>query len=328
MHCAVKHSRPAVWRMLLAGLLLLAAVPASVWALDEVTYEAMMDKEKSKIGENVQYLITINFGMSTMVPNITAPSFSQFTVVNEYQSVQTKSEEAEHYQVLKKIWLLRPNEAGRLSIAAAIITYQDPTTNLLKNGKTQVQFLTVEPADHTPASAPAPASAAPARALSAVHLQPAFLAAAGGVALVVLLLVWLLLRRPGKRGGGAEDRALQGLDRAIRHAEQENLEAYYAALTRAFFEYLQNKFALDGDVLSTPALLAQMQSFGFGAGVLADLETFLKTADKAKFAGYVPHEDEMIVLHGIVKKFIEAGRRIKFKPAPAAKKPKRGEDED
>jgi hypothetical protein len=267
--------------------------------------------------------------MQTMVPNITAPSFSQFTVVNEYQTIQSKSEDAERFQVLKKIWLLRPNEPGRLSIAAAIVTYQDPTTNLLKTGKTQVQFLAVEPAENTAAanSASEP-GAVPVRAPAAARVQPLFLAVAGGIALLVLLLAVWVLRRPGSRGPGAEDQALRGLDQALGHAEQENLEAYYAALTRAFLDYLQNKFALDGNVLSTPALLAQMQAFGFGAGVLAELETFLKTADKAKFAGYVPHEDEMIVLHGIVKKFIEAGRRIRFKPSPATKKSKRGEDED
>jgi hypothetical protein len=140
--------------------------------------------------------------------------------------------------------------------------------------------------------------------------------------------VLLVLRRPGSRGPNAEDLALRGLDQAIGHAEQENLEAYYAALTRAFFDYLQNKFGVDGNALATPALLAKMKSFGFGAGVLGELELLLKTADKAKFAGYVPNEDEMIVLHGIVKKFIEAGRRIRFKPSPVVKKSKRDEDED
>jgi hypothetical protein len=307
----------------------LLAMPASLWALDEVTYEASMDKEKAKVGENVQYLITVNFGQRTMVPNITAPTFNQFTVVNEYQTVQTKGEEPDKFQVLKKIWLLRPEEPGKLSIAAAIITFQDPTSNLLKNGKTQIQFLAVEPAENSPAASPASAAGAPANPAAApVFRQPLMLALAGGVVLVVLLLVFLVLRRPASRQASAEDEALRGLEKAIGHAEQENLEAYYAALTRVFLGYLQNKFAVDGDVLSTPALLAQMQACGFGAQVLAELEKFLKTADRAKFAGYVPNEDEMIVLHGIVKNFIEAGRRIRFKPAPKAKKTKRNEEED
>jgi len=326
--------RWSFWGMLLAGVLMLA-LPGRLWALDEVTFEAMMDKDKAKVGENVQYLITVNFGMQTMVPNVTAPSFSQFTVVNQYQTVQVKGEEAERYQVLKKIWLLRPIEPGKLSIAAAIITYQDPTTNLLKTGKTQVQFMVAEPADNSPvassASGPAavPRAVTPATApVAALLQQPLFLGGAGAVLLLVVLALWLMLRRPSVKGPKPEDLALHGLDTAIGHAEQENLDAYYAALTRTFFEYLQNKFAVDGNVLSTPALLAKMKAFGFGANVLGELEQFLKTADKAKFAGYVPTEDEMIVLHGIVKKFIEAGRRIQFKPAPTAKKSKRDEDED
>lgn len=328
-----RGTRLSLWGLACACVFLLG-IPGKGSALDEVTYEAMLDKEKAKVGENVQYLVTVNFGTQTMVPNITPPSFNQFSVINEYQTSQTKNEDAEHVQVLKKFWLLRPNEPGKLSIAAAIITYQDPTTNLLKNGKTQVQFIQVESAENAPAGTGASAektkigkTAAPLTR-EEIWAQPKFMAVVGGVILAVaVLLVWVL-RHPRTRGPAAEDTALRGLDQAIRHAEQENLQAYYAALTRAFLDYLQNKFGIDGNVLGTEALLARMKAFGFGPDVLRELETFLKTADKAKFGGYVPHEDEMIVLHGIVKKFIEAGRRIRFQPALAKKKTPRGEDED
>jgi hypothetical protein len=310
----------------LGGVLLgaLFLMPCSLWALDEVTFEALIDKDKVEVGENVQYLITINFGMGTMAPSITPPTFNQFTVLNEYQTIQPKGEGPERYQVLKKIWLLQPTEPGKISIAAAIITYQDPTTNLLKNGKTQVQFLTVvhSVVKETPATA-APA-AAPNTPVAQAKLKMFWIISGGVGAVLLLLILVIVFHKPSAPKVIHEDTALRALDKAIGHAEEENLEAYYVALSRAFLDYLRNKFGIDGDMLATPALLAKMKEFGFGPKILHELETFLKTSDKAKFGGYAPNEDEMIILHGINKNFIEAGRKIKIKAA----KPKKKKDED
>ncbi len=313
-------------RWLTIALGALVMVPSAIWALDEVSFEALTDKDKVKVGENIQYLITINFGENTMAPNITPPTFNQFNVLDEHQTTEMKGEGAEKFQVLKKIWLLQPTEPGKISIAAAIITYQDPTTNLLKTGKTEVKFITVEPAA-APVGTGAPAAVTTEAAPSPAMQKKQMLfwgGAGGGAAVIILVLILLMFRKPSAPKVIPEDIGLRALDKAIGHAEQENLEAYYAALSRAFLDYLQNKFGIDGDILATPALLAKMKEFGFGNKTLSELESFLKTSDKAKFGGYVPNEDEMIVLHGIIKNFIEAGRKIKIKVV----KPKKKKDDD
>ncbi len=154
----------------------------------------------------VYYLVEVQFGSDTMTPSITAPSFDQFTVENERQSVQTVGEGKDQHQVLKKIWRLTPNQAGHLSIAAAIITYQDPTTLLLKNGKTRVQFVEVLPSE--PAAAPV---AAPAARIPTWWVWP-------GAGLILIAGAWLFFRRrrpaaaPSLPARPAEDTALQALE--------------------------------------------------------------------------------------------------------------------
>jgi hypothetical protein len=322
--------RPVIFAAML-GLMALGFNTLGVFqasALDEVTYEALLEKDKLSLGEQIQYLVKVQFGMGTMVPNITPPSFNEFTVVNEYQSIQTQGSGPDQFQVLKKIWLLQPNEAGHLSIAAAIVAYQDPTTNLLKTGKTQIKFIDVARDAKASASSENQASVAE-RASPTGKQQALFAGAVVGVLALLVLLARMFAGRKNKPGRQSlEDTALAALNRAIGHAEQENLDAYYAVLHRAFLDYLLSKFGIDGNMLATAALLGRMRELGFGPVVLQGLEAFLKTADRAKFGGYTPLEDEMIVLHQVVRQFIEAGRKVKGTVSRAAKKNKSDGDDD
>jgi hypothetical protein len=277
-------------------------------ALDEVSYEAALDKSQITLGEKVQYLVIIHYGLNTLAPTVTPPSFSQFKVLNEYQTNLESPGENDHHLIFKKIWLLQPEETGRLSIAAALVTYQDPTTNLLKNGKTAVRFLTVSA---SPEAIPGPQSAtAPAQS----KFPLGWLAVGSGALLALLGVLGLTGHRsPGKAGRRLpEETALNALQAAIERLSQDHadLATYYASLTSALFEYLQTKYGLAAHKLSTTALLGAIRRLGFAETLLAELHHFLQVAEKAKFAGYVPEEDEMISLHGILTRFIETGRRI------------------
>jgi len=296
--------------MAAAALVMVGFALRPALALDEVTYEALVDKTKVAANENVQYMVVIHYGIDTLVPTIATPSFDRFSILNEYQSHQASPGEKDKHLILKKMWLLRPTEPGHLSIAASIITYQDPTTNLLKTGKTQAVFVDVAPAAEEPAPA---AGQAPA---SQPALPWPLLAGGAGV---VALAVWLLLFRPKPQPQSTvprpslEDQALEGLQAAVARLEEDSgsLADYYASLTRTLLDYLQAKYGLDANRLSADALVAQLGRLSFDRETLAGLETFFQTAEKTKFAGYVPSEDDMIALHGTVTRFIEAGRRVK-----------------
>jgi hypothetical protein len=310
-------------RCFAAVLVLCVSGPAL--ALDEVTYEALVDRKAARMGENVQYLVLVHYGLDTMAPTITPPSFDRFVVLKEFQTTQDATAEAEKHLVLKKMWLLQPQEAGHLSIAASIVTYQDPTTNLLKTGKTEAQFVDVSPtAEAAPPTSPTARSDAH-RAVPAWWVW----AAAGLGALALFLSVTLRRRRPKTVRARFEDAALQALDQAVAHLERERPDQYYAALTRALLEYLKAKYALDAEALDTPTLLARLRELGFAPAVLQGLERFFQTAEKAKFAGFVPGEAEMLALHQFVQGFFEAGRRVAARTAaPPAHLGRRGNDED
>jgi hypothetical protein len=305
-----------------AVLILGFAVPAL--ALDEVTYESMVDRKQVVMGENVQYLVLVKYGFDTMAPTITPPSFDRFVVLKEYQTTQDSTGTEERHLVLKKLWLLQPQEPGHLSIAASIVNYQDPTTNLLKTGKTEAQFVDVSPtaeAARADASRPQPAAG---RGTPGWWLW----AAAGLGALALLLSVTLRRRRPRTTRVRFEDAALQALDQAVGYLDQERPDQYYAALTRALREYLQAKYALDAEALPTPRLLARLRELGFAPAVLHGLERFFQTAEKAKFAGFVPGEAEMLSLHQVVQGFFEAGRQVASRAAAAPDRLARRKDED
>ncbi|MBN1596187.1 hypothetical protein JW933_09700 [candidate division FCPU426 bacterium] len=300
-----------------------------VIALDEVTFKALVEKDKIKFGEKIQYLIIVNFGTNTMPPAITPPSFLQFNVLAENERVQEVGEGAERYKIMKKIWLLEPAETGRLSIASGIITYQDPTSNLLKNGKTDVVFVEVEPTTESEVAKQKKTAAADkgntlnaqGRGLPVALILFAVVAGLGGTA------VWLLgSRKPAPPQINHENKALLALNEAIAFAEADDLDKYYAGISRTLLDYLQEKFGVDAHVLSTVVLLEKLTAMKIPKSNLEGLEEFFKVADKAKFAGFVPDEDKMIELHGIVKDFIEAGRKIKIKP-PKVQKQREDEDE-
>lgn len=298
--------------------------PRTGQALDEVVYKSMVDKNKIKISEQVQFLILINYALNTMPPNVIPPSFDRFTVVNEYQTTQEAGDDTEKFLVYKKLWLLSPNETGHLSIASAIITYQDPTSNLLRTGKTAIQFVDVLGSDE--------AAAAPVQAKK-TGMASVWLWVVGGLSaflgVVGLTLLWLSRRPTAKAPAvSAEQTALNGLQQGLEFVEQENLEAYYSILTRTLLDYLQNKFGLDAHVLATPALLEKMATLGYRQDVLAALETFFKVTDRIKFASYQPAEDELIQLHEAVKRCVETGARFKAHPPKRPKtKPKDEEEE-
>lgn len=285
-----------------------------VFALDEVVYSAAVDNTKVALGENVQYLVTVHYGIDTMVPSVVTPSFDRFAILREYQTNQESPGENDKHLILKKMWLLQPTEAGRLSIAASIVNYQDPVTNLLKTGKTEALFVEVAP----PAGeAAATAASARASGRTAVTVYVWFSAAAA----LAALGVWMLLRPRRKPAAASqrspEDRAVLELQAALTRLEEDDGKAdgYYASLTRTLLDYLQAKYGLDANVLSAGALLAELGRMGFNRELLAAMDAFFKTAEKAKFGGYMPNEDEMIVLHGTVTRFIEAGRKVKKEKA-------------
>jgi len=293
--------------LLAVGLALFSARP--VLALDEVTYESLIDKDKAKVGENVQYMVVVHFGLDTMTPTVLAPTFNQFTVLNENQSVQATPDGPDKHFVFKKIWLLQPEAPGRLSIASALINYQDPTTNLLKTGKTGVQLVEVAPVADDGAITPSTVERMPAGKPSA-PLWMYVLAVGAGLG---ILIVALPRRKPSTLVASRvapEDQALDALQQALAHLEREDLGAYYTALTRSLLEYLQAKFGLDANVLSTSDLLQALNRLGFGPDIRSRVELFFQVAEKAKFAGYVPGEEEMIALHKTAKIFIESGRKL------------------
>lgn len=308
----------------IAGFFILQTL--SSLALDEVTFRSFIEKEKIKFSEQVQFLVVVNYGTQTMRPALTPPSFAQFNVLNENEKNQEVGEGKERYRVLKRVWLLEPTETGRLSIASAIITYQDPTSNLLKNGKTEIVFVEV-----MPETGPDGQARKPAAKDNTVTAQsqgvPWTLLVFATVGLLVALAVLLAFKQPSAPKVLPETLAMRSLDQAIEHVEQENLEQYYAALSRALLDYLQNKFNLDAHVMDTQTLLEKIAGFGIQPDMMDAVRDFFQVADKAKFAGYVPDEDKMIELHNTVKKFIETGREIKVK-APKAKKKKSEEAED
>lgn len=303
----------------LAVMLVPFLIANRAWALDEVTFKAYLEKDKIKFSDKVQYLIEIHFSAETMAPSISPPSFAQFTVLAENEKIIDAGHGEDRYRILRKIWLLEPGETGRLSIASAIITYQDPTSNLLKNGKTEVVFVDVESTGDEPVHAKQPAALGDTPAASG-KTMPWFLGTAGVLAVLGLLVVWLLRRKPAGPKVSAEDQALLTLQEAIDHAEKGDLGAYFAVLTRALLDYLQQKFQLDAHVLDTASLLAALKRQPIPSQYADSLRDFFAVADKAKFAGYVPDEEHLIRLHQTVKDFIDVGRRIHVKPAKPRKR--------
>jgi len=316
------------WRIGTCALLLLLGGwgARSSLALDEVTYEALLEKNQVALGEPVQFLIIVHYGIGSMAPQVMPPAFDKFAVLGENERTVNSEGQEEPHLIYRKLWILKPTETGHLSIGSAVVNYQDPTTNLLKSGKTQVQFLDVMPA----ASAPAPAEPGTTSAARAARGAPGWWLAAGIAAALLLGLVWGL-RRPRRAARvpaeAPEDRALAALQQAVDHLESEDLAAYYGALTRGLLDYLQTRFALDANVLSTASLLEKLAGLGFKADQLAALETFLKTAERAKFAGYTPAEDEVEALHRAVTGFIEAGRGLRGQAARPSRPEKNEEDE-
>ncbi|MCD4814463.1 hypothetical protein K8S19_12335 [bacterium] len=308
-------------------LALAVSVATAVFALDEVNYRALIEKDKVKFGEKVQFLIIINFGTETMAPALTPPSFAQFRVLNENQRTREKGEGRERYKEMKRVWLLEPIETGRLSIASAIITYQDPTSNLLKNGKTDVVFLEVEPTEEYERFKRENVEAGSNTMVANAGGLPLTVIVPLAVGVLVGVIALVVMRKPTSPRINHEDTGLQALQTAITHAEADNLEEYYAALSRSLLDYLQNKFSLDVHVLNTTMLLEKLTEFHIPQKNMLALQEFFEVADKAKFAGYVPDEEKMIELHGTVNDFIEAGRKIKIKQRKAEKK-KQADDED
>lgn len=294
------------------GIGINACLPAL--GLDRVEYEALIEKDSITIDESVQYLVVVRYPLTTVKPAITPPTFAQFTILNDYESIKEEITDHDRYRVYRKVWLLKPSESGQLSIASTIITYQDPTSNLLENGKTDIVFIEVEPRTNQPASTPASASKSVTTSEATSDGQSAwFWPAVGSLVMVgIAVLVILIMKRPTDVYQ-AEHKAQAALQQAIGFAEQEKLEQYHQQLSRALLDYLQDKFGIDAHVLATEQILSQLNHLGIATKVIDDLSYYFKAADQAKFGGYNPDEDEIIKLHGIVNQVIEIGKTVKVK---------------
>lgn len=295
-------------------------------ALDTVEYQAMIEKNSITMGEKVQFLVRVDYPLTTMKPAITSPSFSQFTVLNENETIREEKKGDDHYRVLRRIWLLEPNESGHLSIASAIVTYQDPVSNLLKTGKTNIIFLEVAPRNQQAEKAKA-VNADKSTAPNAAPQSGFFwwLVAGGGGVLALLVVVITWTNRSRQKGPSPEEQAQAALQQALVLAEAEDLDGYYKGLHQALLDYLQQKFGINAYILPTEDILQALKHYQFDPDLFGDLEAYFKAADQAKFGGHTTDEDELIKMHGTVDRFIKTGGMLKIKkPRMAAKQRKAG----
>ena len=315
--------------ILILGIIFLNKI--AVLALDEVTYKAMLDKEKVKIGEQFQYMVIVNYEKNTMVPNITPPSFIQLKVINKFQNITEQQDDNQTYLVLRKVWLLEPTETGKISIASAIITYQDGTTNLLEKGKTDILFLEVEPAEEvSPVSEENSATASNKKKNNLPDFKWLFIIAIAVIIIIVLLIVIKLLSSKLENNTGIkiEDQALKGLQKAIAYLEEDRVSEYYGVLTQVLFDYIQKKFNFEAHLLATDSLLEKLVEFKLSQDIITLLKDFLTITDKIKFAGYTPTEEEIVNLHKTIENFINLGRKVKIKHKKVKSKLKEEADDE
>lgn len=278
-------------------------------ALDEVTYRALMDKKKIRLGGKIQYMLEVDYPVGSPVPKIIPPPFTDFTIMDTYKATNEMGQDPEKFLRLKIKWLLEPKQAGRIPISSTRLVYQDATSNLLKSGMTGVFFVEVE----KEAGKPSPA------------VNKFFLSFEGRAWLIwvvpvviigLAFLISLVLLR-GKTKTSRPVRTIEyetqrSLEQTVALLEQEKIGEYYAALTRILLEYIKHKFGLDAYVLSTGVLLEKLSCFRIPSEHITRLGDFFQTADKVKFAGYIPESEETFRVHTVVKDFIQAGRAVKL----------------
>ncbi len=280
------------------------------FALDEVTYRALMDKRKIKLGERVQYRLEVDYPAGTLAPNITPPTFSQFTIIDKYKKTEEMGQGQEKFLRLRIDWLLEPNTAGRIPISSSRLVYQDATSNLFKSGMTGVFFIEVEKEETMPPPVVKKNFLSLEGRAGLIWLIPIVISG-----LVILISLVLLRGKPNTSPAvhTIEFEALRSLEQTVELLEQEKVEEYYALLTRVLLEYIRDKFGLDAYVLSTGALLEKLSHFQIPGERITRLEKFFQVADKVKFAGHIPESEEMLSLHTMVKDFIKAGKAVKPK---------------
>ncbi len=308
--------------MLAVGMGLFLQLVAAAQALDTVEYQAMIEKNAITMGDKVQFLVRVAYPLTTMKPAITPPSFSQFKVLNENETIKEEESDHDRYRVLRKIWLIEPNESGHLSIASAIVTYQDPVSNLLKNGKTNIVFVEVasrvgQAKTFTPV--PVAQTSGETTKINAKHPLWLWGTLAGLLGLAMTVIV--VGRSSRQNGPTPEVLAQQALQQALSLAEAEDIDGYYQGLNQAVLDYLQQKFNLNAYVLPTEDILKALKKYPIDPSLLQGLEAYFKAVDQAKFGGHTPDEDELIQMHGTVDRFIQMGEtfKIKKRSTPASK---------
>lgn len=308
----LKKKKPVFFRSFLGMVSLLGglALPFSGFSLDEVTYKGIVDKNKVNENERLQYLIMVQYPPGTMAPTITPPSFEQFRVLDEYQTLKKENPEGgQMYYVLKKSWLLQPSEIGKLSIASATVTYQDPTSNLLKNGRTDVIFIQVQGIAEAIGDTSEGRHEKSALSESSVWIWMAGLLLGVGAGAGILL--WKRRKLPV---GGPDlkprdpGQVFTELGKALEWLEKEDVTAYGEAVTRLVLDELQFRLQVDAYKYSTAMLLEKCRARGVPEIWLEGLRDFFTLTDKIKFGGYDASEDEIYRLHEWLKAFFQAGK--------------------
>lgn len=287
------------------------ALPFLGYSLDEVTYKGIVDKNKVNENERLQYLIMVQYPPGTMPPTITPPSFEQFHVLDEYQTLKKENPDGggSMYYVLKKSWLLQPAEIGKLSIASATVTYQDPTSNLLKNGRTDVIFIQVQGIAEATGDTPDSRRDKSGQGENPAWMWMLGLLLAGGAGAGILFLKRRKAPDTGPDPKGREPgQVFAELGKALEWLEKENVTAYGEAVTRLVLDDLQVHLRLDAYKYSTAILLEKCREKGVPEIWLEGLRDFFTLTDKIKFGGYDASEDEIYRLHEWLKAFFQAGK--------------------
>ncbi|HIE51004.1 MAG TPA: hypothetical protein EYP85_04530 [Armatimonadetes bacterium] len=286
-------------------------------AAAEVSFSAAVSPERVREGQRVTYRVTLvrPAGVATDA-TFTPPPFANF----ERLSQPTVKETPLGPQVTREwIYRLRPRRRGRLSIAAAKLTYLDPKTReprTLRTSELTVQVLPSPPLEDIRDIKPLRPVPHPYRRLwTALSLAGLTFLGLG----VGAYALWrhavsgvpeptappAPLRLPHDLA--YEELAALRTDNLIARGD---LDAYHLRLADILRRYVAGQYGVSALEMTTSEILSALEERPVPPEAMAYLEAALRHCDRQKFAAYIPSPEEMETAFLHARRFVDTTRFV------------------
>lgn len=288
--------------------ILLAILPAVVFAQTALEATAVTDKTKANLGDVIRYTLTVKRqGDMSQPPSVVLPSFEGFRVSGSYTNSMMNFINGAASSTNQQIVDLIAVKSGEVVINPAKIRFMNPAVKQYENLETKAITVTIGQGKRRAAAAIQPtATAVPVEPdIRSIKYNYSF--DLSGLWLYVLLALVFIAAAYfawkkifGKKtilpaAAVPEDyrkTALRRIKKAGEILKAGEVKAYYSELYEAIREFLNVRFNSTFGELTTQEIIKKLGGLNAAKADCVRILDFMKEADLVKFADYKPSDKE------------------------------------